>query len=228
MELKRSDILLELGAGTEVNIIIRKTPPLDFSKKQALPDTKHVISRYFKILSECEIRMPDKEATVRKQVAQELWDSWIHMNVPPMEQKNIIKKLEKMFKLVTKLRFTAPAKRGKTWVSEMEKLKSDLDNGFDIRSFHPKSQELLEEEFGIEVGEEEEALYFDNCVPVDGKCMRKAYVTKIDQRWVKEKREEQAELELEEDKEKKKAEKLEMRRELLWKLMQLMLVTLRK
>ena len=178
--------MLELGAGTEVDIIIRKTHHLDFSKKQALPDIRHVISRMFTILSEYDSRMPDKEAAVRKQVAQELWESWIHMNVPPVNVTNIGRKLEKLLKLVNKLRFTAVAKRGKSWYSEMQKLKADLENGFDIRSFHSKSQELLEEEYGIEVGEEEEALYVDNCVPVDGKCKRKAYVTKIDPKWVKE------------------------------------------
>ena len=208
MDLKKSDVLLELGVGSEVEIIIRKTPPLDFSKKQALPNTRHVISRKLTLLADYDIRMPDKEATVRKQVAQELWDAWIHMNVPPVNIKNIENKLDKLFKLVTKLKNTATAKRGKSWSSEMEKLKVDLDNGFDIRSFHPKSQELLEEDFGIEVGKEEEALYVDNCVPVDGKCKRKAYVTKIDPKWVKEKKKEQDELELEEAKNKKKAEKI--------------------
>ena len=60
----------------------------------------------------------------------------------------------------------------------------DLDNGFDIRSYHQASNADLIEEFGIEVSEEEEQLYQDNCVPIDGKCPRKIFISGVDPKWV--------------------------------------------
>ena len=68
----------------------------------------------------------------------------------------------------------------------MRQLLVDMDNGMDLRSWHKASIELLTEDFEIAVGEDEELLYADNCVPGDdGKCTRKRVCAGEDQVWLK-------------------------------------------
>ena len=154
MDLKGKDILFKLGEGSPEEIVFKKTPPLDFTKKQFLPRILHLISRKYTILSELDGNWHDREKKVLKDLAQELWNNWIHMNVPPIQLKNVELKLDKLFKQVTKLKKTIPSKRGPTWIKEMQKLKSELQNGFDIRSFHQASIDLLANEYDIEFGVE--------------------------------------------------------------------------
>ena len=193
MDLRGKDFLLKIGEGTAVEIIIKRTSSLDFSKRQALPNIHHVISRKYTLIADYDKKMVDKENAAINEIAHELQYDWIYMNVPTVCWKNVKKKLQELFKLVKKLEKTYPTKRGKTWFTEMEKLKLELDNGFDIRSFHDVSITEMTEKYGIDVGEEEEKLYVDNCVPEEnGKCRRKAYVTGVDPAWVKQAKKRQA------------------------------------
>ena len=196
MDLKSRDILLKIGEGSAVEIVIKKVTPLDFTKRQALPSIRHVISRKYTIIAGFDPKLQDKDIKARNQVANELWYNWIYMNVPPVVLKNIKKKLDELFKNVTKLVKTSSSKRGQTWFTEMEALRLSLDNGFDIRSFHTSSIEILTKEYGIDITEEEEKLYVDNCVPEgDGKCKRKVSVSGVDPVWARKavKRQEQLE-----------------------------------
>ena len=151
MDLKGKDILFKLGEGSPEEITFKKTPPLDFTKKQFLPSILYVISKKYTILSEFDGNWHDRDKKVLKDLAQELWNNWIYINVPPLHLKNVELKLDKLFKLVTKLKKTIPSKkRG----NEMQKLKSELQNGFDIRSFPQSSIDLLSKEYDIEFGVE--------------------------------------------------------------------------
>ena len=51
-------------------------------------------------------------------------------------------------------------------------------------------------------------MYVDNCVPVDGKCKRTAYVLGVDKRWVKELKENKEEIEKEIEKDDRKLQNL--------------------
>ena len=93
MNLKSKDNLVKLGEGSEFVISIKKHPPLDFSQAQALPDIKHVLSRRWTLLSEFPANMQDRQTLVNKKLAYELYYDSIMINVPPINIKNIIKRL---------------------------------------------------------------------------------------------------------------------------------------
>ena len=141
------------------------------------------------------INLPNRAYMVKQELAWELWYDWIYANIPPVAINTIIKKLDQIFTHVDKLMRTGHQKRGPTWRRAMEKLILDLDNGLDLRSFHSASNAHLIEEFGIEVGVEEEQLYEDNCIPIDGKCVRKIFITGVDPVWLKDAKERQDKLE---------------------------------
>ena len=73
MDLKSRDILLKIGEGSAVEIVIKKVTPLDFTKRQALPSIRHVISRKYTIIAEFDPKLQDKDIKARNQVANELW-----------------------------------------------------------------------------------------------------------------------------------------------------------
>lgn len=54
--LRSGDILVRIGEGTDQEIILKRTEPLDMSKAQLLPDIRHVLSRYFTIAQEIPTR----------------------------------------------------------------------------------------------------------------------------------------------------------------------------
>ena len=218
MNLKSKDNLVKLGEGSEFVISIKKHPPLDFSQAQALPDIKHVLSRRWTLLSEFPANMQDRQTLVNKKLAYELYYDWIMINVPPINIKNIIKRLDKLFKHVDKLHKTSNTKRGASWKKEMEELLEDLNNGFDIRSFHEASHSQIElDEFEIEVGSEEEALYIDNCIPVPGtkKCARKIFCAGVDPDWRRKAHKRQEALEKSEEYASRKAERIQAEKEAL-------------
>ena len=218
--LRSGDVLVRIGEGTDHEIVLKKTDPLDMSGAQLLPDMRHVLSRYFTIAQEVPVRQQQRDKTIRQALASELWYDWIYLNLPPVNVKNIDIKLEKLVKSVTSLRDNPVAKRGATWIQKMKQLNLDINNGWDIRSYHATSISILEEQYEVLIGEEEEKLYQDNCVPVDGKCPRKMVVGGTDQVWLKEAQEridklEESEkfAERKEDRKKKVAEKLKKIRE---------------
>ena len=86
MDLKSKDVLLKIGVGSIVEIVIKKETSLDFSKRQALPSIRHVISRKYTF----DLNVLDKENKAKNLIAHKLWYDWIYMNVPPVCMKNII------------------------------------------------------------------------------------------------------------------------------------------
>ena len=176
MSDKRLRSGVRIGEGTDHEIVLKKTDPLDMSGAQLLPDMRHVLSRYFTIAQEVPVRQQQRDKTIRQALASELWYDWIYLNLPPVNVKNIDIKLEKLVKSVTSLRDNPVAKRGATWIQKMKQLNLDINNGWDIRSYHATSISILEEQYEVLIGEEEEKLYQNNCVPVDDKCPRKMVV----------------------------------------------------
>ena len=74
------------------------------------------------------------------------------------------------------------------------------------------------EEFGIVVGDEEDKLYEDNCVPIVGKCPRKIFILGIDPDWKRDAEERQSKLEKKEELAKRKKERILRQQEALKKL----------
>ena len=188
-----------------------KLSSLDFESAQPLPDLRHVLARLYTLKAEgC--------ADPEWKLAKELWSDWIFINLPPFNEINIKKKIEKEFKKVEKLKRTHSSKRGETWKKEMKTLLIDLDNGFDIRSFHQDTIDLLTEDYEIDVGEDEELLYEDNCVPGgDGKCPRKRACAGDDKVWIKEALERKMNIENKNEKANKKSAKIAQDQEALKK-----------
>ena len=151
-------------------------------------------------------------------MASEIWFDGIFLNLPPVSVKNIGLKLEKLVSTVKSLRDYPAKKRGPTWVKNMQQLTIDLEIGWDIRSFHPTSIAILTEEYEVEIGDDEEHLYKDNCVPVDGKCPRKMVVGGTDQVWLKAALERVSLLEKREEFADKKDERTKQVREALKKI----------
>ena len=212
MDLRKNDTILKFGEENDVPIVLMKKQPLDFQIAQPLPDLRHVISRFYTVKSEgCQD--PGWE------VAKELWYDWIYINLPPLSVQNIKKRIEKEVKRIHKLRWTHISKRGATWLKEMRHLIIDLDNGLDLRSYHQETIDLLTEEFEIEVGEEEELLYKDNCVPEEnGKCLRKRACAGDDMVWVREAQKRREKLEKKDNKLKKRTVKIDKDKDDLKKL----------
>ena len=198
MDLRKSDILLKFGEENGLCVVLHKSQPLDFDRAQSLPDLRHALSRVFTLRSE---NYPDPVWTV----AKELWCDWIYINLPPVHEINIKKKLEREIQNLEKLKRTNLSKRGPTWEKSVRKLLLDLDNGFDLRSREQASIDILTEQFEIEVGEEEELLYTDNCVPNEtGKCERKRACSGDDLDWIKDANERRSKLEKKDGRFKKK------------------------
>ena len=179
MDLQKADQLVSFGSENGCLIELKKSEALDFSKAQSLPDLRHALSRVYTLKNE---NHPQPIRTV----AKELWYAWIYINLPPITEMNIGKKLEKQIERIDKLKRTSCSKRGPTWVKEARQLLIDLNNGFDLRSFHEASINVLINDLGIEIGEEEELLYSDNCIPgTDGLCPRKRVCGDDDPVWSK-------------------------------------------
>ena len=147
MNLKSKDILVKIGEGSDLEIKLMKCSPLDFTKVQALPDYRHVLSRRWSILQDYPTNLLNRAYMVKQELAWELWYDWIYSNIPPVAINTIVKKLDQLFTRVDKLLRTGHQKRGPTWRTAMEKLRQDLDNGLDLRSFHSASNADLIEEF---------------------------------------------------------------------------------
>ena len=105
MELRKDDILWSFGQENDLLVEFKKQAPLDFTKAQLLPDLRHALSRVYTLQSE---HHPDAVCTV----AKELWCDWIYINLPPVTEINIKKKLDKQLLRIEKLKRTSLTKRG--------------------------------------------------------------------------------------------------------------------
>ena len=212
MDLRRDDFLPQVGDKDGLSIVIRKCPPLEFDKALFLPDLRHALSRFYTLKGEVH---PDPVWTV----AKELWGAWIYINLPPVTEINIKRKLDKEIQRLDKLKRTVVSKRGASWEKDMKKFILDLENGFDLRSRHQASIDLLVETFEIEIGEDEELLYQDNCVPgPDGKCVRMRACAGDDKEWLKDAIERKLKLENKDVKNQKKLAKIKEEKEALAKM----------
>ena len=218
MELKSKDNVFKICEDSDFETGFKKCQPLDFSKAQALPDIRHVLSRRWTILAELPLRLDGRANKVKKVLAEELWYDWVYMNVPPVHVSNIIKKLDQLFTRVDILNRTRVEKRGPSWRIKMEKLRDDLNNGFDIRSYHQNVIDWISEEFGVEVGEDEDLLHEDNCIPIDGKCPRKRICSGVDHVWLRDAMERQAALEKKEEYAERKVTRIKNDQEALKKM----------
>ena len=88
MDLRKNDTLLQFGEESDVPVILMKTPPLDFQKAQPLPSLRQALSRYFTLKS-AGSQDPAWD------VAKELWYDWIFINLPPLTEINIKRRIEK-------------------------------------------------------------------------------------------------------------------------------------
>ena len=101
----------------------------------------------------------------------------------------------------------------------MKQLILDLDNGLDLRSNNQATLNLLTAELGIEVGEDEDLLYQDNCVPgEDGRCRMKVVVGGDDKVWLRETIEAEKKAERREDLFQKRKSRITKDREALMNL----------
>ena len=129
MNLKSKDTVIKIGEGSDLEICLKKTSSLDFTRAQQLPSVKHVLSRRWTILQELPMNQ-GRVTMMKKELAWELWYDWVYSNIPPVAINTIIKKLDKLFSHVDKFLKTAVQKRGATWKKEMGTLSMDLNNGF--------------------------------------------------------------------------------------------------
>ena len=81
MNLKSKDFLLKVGGGSDLEFILKKCPPLDFSVAQQLPDLRHVLSRLWNILEDFPPNTDARLARAKRQLAEELWYDWIYINI---------------------------------------------------------------------------------------------------------------------------------------------------
>ena len=146
MDLRRHDSLLQVGDKDGLSFVIKKCPPLEFDKALFLPDLRHALSRIYTLKSELH---PDPVWTV----ANELWGAWIFVNLPPVTEINIKRKLDKEVQRLDKIKRTVDSKWEASWEREIRKFILDLENGFDLRSRHQASIDLLVETFEIDIGE---------------------------------------------------------------------------
>ena len=88
MDLRRNDVLVRFGCENGVEVVLSKCQPLDFESAQPLPDLRHVLARLYTLKAEgC--------ADPEWKLAKELWSDWIFINLPPFNEINIKKKIEK-------------------------------------------------------------------------------------------------------------------------------------
>ena len=185
MELRKNDTLLEFGHQDGLGVSLTKCQSLDFEKAQPLPSLRHALSRVYTLKSEgC--------SDPAWWAAKELWFAWIYANLPPFYESWIKNMLVKQMKRIDKLRWTHLSKRKATWKKDMQQLILDLDNGLDLRSDNQTTIDFLSDELNIEVGQDEELLYLDNCVSgEDGRCKRKVVVAGDDKVWLRETKDEE-------------------------------------
>ena len=181
MNTRKSDILIELG-----DLVFRKEPRLDLTVLQQLPTYNYVYNRYLTLSSEKPLRLPRKNAIVVNELAEELRDIWIYMNIPPITLVGITKKLEKLWKQFDTHCNTAKSKRSTHWKNTNDLIKSSLQHGFDIKATKQEVIDQCVSTYGVEPGNEEILMYKDNCIPDPNTnlCPRKRWNGSTDQKWL--------------------------------------------
>ena len=111
-------------------------------------------------------------------IAKELSELWIHgLNIYPLNEKNIAKKIEKSIEQKDKLlRYSKKQRQSEGWKDLCETFNNEHLAGFDIRTFDPERQRLLSSEYNVKMTKEEEELYEDNCKKKTCGCDREAVI----------------------------------------------------
>ena len=159
-----------------------------------------------------------------KEVACELQELWIFLNLQPKCHSQIVLMLKKLIEKVLKIRdYPLKKQAGAAFQKSLGELLDGLENGFDIRTTDKKRMEELENKYFVEMTEDSEEfkLYVDNCVPLEedkppakkGRCPRLMWsTTEVDGDWVTTANERLAKLEEEKKSAARKAEKVEKKR----------------
>ena len=178
METRKNDLLLDLEG-----LVLKKTQQLDVSVVQQLPSNEYVLSRYFTLMSEKAPRLPEKQSVVLNELAKELRNLWIFMNVSPITVKHVKKKLKSFVESFETHRKTS--KNRKSFLKIHEKCILELKNGFDIRATTKEVIDSVTRLYDVKETESEENLYRDNCVPdpLTGVCSRKRWCGEVDSGW---------------------------------------------
>ena len=100
MERRSSDVLLKLG-----DVVLKKTPRLDLSVPQQLPSYRYVYSRYLTLKDANPHNTSVND--VYDELGKELREIWKFMNVSPITQAGIRKKLKTLLTAFQTHRWTA-------------------------------------------------------------------------------------------------------------------------
>ena len=174
---------------------------IDYTKGTLLPSKRFVIER-FCTLRQLKQNDMGKFKGLRNEVitelAHELQEAWIFMNVYPVSIKMIKIKVEKFIVEVEKLKETAVVKRKETWTNKFKDFKLKIENGFDIKTKDVVNQKLYEKDYDVKMTEIDEKFYLDNCQElmtdlklVDGsqrlagQCKRIELCVNVDGPWLK-------------------------------------------
>ena len=181
MNTRKDDVLVRLG-----DAVFRRVGPLDLGVLQQLLNYQHVYNRYLSILAEKPLRLHCKNSIAIRELAEELREAWIYMNIPPMTTNGVVKKLEKVTIRFDKHYRLHESKRGSKWLKENNTIISDLENGFDIKA---TKQEVIDQcitDYGVVSGTDEASMYEDNCIPdpTTNRCARRRWNGSTDQRWL--------------------------------------------
>ena len=196
MATRSANVLLNLE-----DLKISVCDPVDFNKGTMLPSKRFVLERFL-TLRQVEQKAGGKFKGLRKSVindlAHELQEAWIFMNIYPISIKHVRIKLEKFITDFEKLRDYDVQKRNETWRKRFDEFKLKIDNGFDIRTREVSVQKHLEKSYDVRMTESDEQFYLDNCQELEadfclqdgskrlkGQCKRLGRSVNVDALWWK-------------------------------------------
>ena len=127
-----------------------------------------------------------KNQLISNDLADEFTYIWTHCNIPFLSRKTMVNKFSKLItdfetlKRWPEVRRTQPA-----YIKKVADLKKILQNGVDI--FSSQRIIVLESDLGVDYGDEEKALYKDNCQvdEASGFCKRGVWCGGTDKKWLK-------------------------------------------
>ena len=149
--------------------VFKERELLDITKPVQVPSIKYVIERFFTIKKELGVR-PGCSEFAFKEVASELQELWIFLNLQPKCHSQIVIIVKKLIDTVDKVkRYPVKKQSGATFMKAFKDLSSSLGNGFDIRTTDKTRMGELESKYFVEMSEdsEEMKLYVDDCVPLE-------------------------------------------------------------
>ena len=110
------------------------------------------------------------------QVSSELERTWIFCNVYLLCLKWTRQKVSQYIRLFDALKRTHHSPLdSKSYLQKVDKLRIELQNGFDIKRDNDQRIRQLSKDMDIKMGKDEDDYYEDNCIPKNekGVCTRK-------------------------------------------------------